>query len=93
MIKNGLNSLKRPPKLDILGSCLREVRLYKLHVDNLISSMQQKNTNLEMEGFAYYRKSPNCQNVYYPYFLSRASLIPMGKDFVRQANKIIFDFI
>ena len=26
-------------------------------------------------------------------FLYRARLIPMGKDFVKQANKIIFDFI
>ena len=28
-----------------------------------------------------------------PIFLYRVSLIPMGKDFVKQANKIIFDFI
>ena len=28
-----------------------------------------------------------------PIFLYRASLIPLGKDFVKQANKIIFDFI
>ena len=28
-----------------------------------------------------------------PILLYRASLIPLGKDFVKQANKIIFDFI
>ena len=28
-----------------------------------------------------------------PIFLYRASLIPLGNDFVKQANKIIFDFI
>ena len=28
-----------------------------------------------------------------PIFLYRESLIPMGKDFVKQENKIMFDFI
>ena len=48
-----------------------------------------------MEGFDYYRKNLNSQNINFiiPIFLYRASLITMGKDFVKQANKIISDFI
>ena len=40
----------------------------KLNVDELISSIQQKTTNLEVEGFDDYRKNSNCPNLYYSYF-------------------------
>ena len=49
-----------------------------------------------MEGFDYHRENSNCQNLYYPYppiFLYRTSLISLDKEFVKEANKIIFDFI
>ena len=42
-----------------------------------------------MEGFVYLRENSSCQNLYY----YRKSLISLDKEFVKEANKIIFDFI
>ena len=46
-----------------------------------------------MEGFDYYRKNSNCQNLYHPCFPISGELISVNKDFVKDVNKIIFDFI
>ena len=47
-----------------------------------------------MEGFDNYRKNSNCQNLYYSYFpISREFDISVNREFVKDVNKIIFDFI
>ena len=44
-----------------------------------------------------HRENSNCQNLYYPYLLIRrlirTSLISSDKEFLKEENKIIFDFI
>ena len=66
----------------------------KLNVDELISSIQEKLRIWRWRDLLdYYRKNSNCQNLYYCYFLYRASLISVNREFVKDVNKIIFDFI
>ena len=47
-----------------------------------------------MEGFDDYRKNSNCQNLYYCFFsISREFDISQNREFAKDVNKIIFDFI
>ena len=46
-----------------------------------------------MEGSNYHWRNPNCKTFIIHIFLYRASLISIDKEFVKEINKIIFDFI
>ena len=53
----------------------------------------RKTANLEVERLDYYRKNSNCQNLYYSYFPTSRKFDIVNRDFVKDVNKIIFDFI
>lgn len=66
---------------------------HELNVDELISSIQQKLRIWKWRDLTIIGRIQIVKMFIIPIFLYRASLIPVGKDFVKQANKIIFDFI
>ena len=59
----------------------------------MLCSIQHKLRNWKWRDLTIIGKIQIIKTFIIPIFLYRASLIPMGKDFVKQANKIIFDFI
>ena len=61
---------------------------HKLNVDEVISCIQQKTTNLEVERFDFIGRIQIVKTFIIPILLYRAGLIPVGKDFVKQANKL-----
>jgi len=61
----------------------------KLNVDELISSIQQKLRILRWRDLTI----QIAKTFIIPIFLYRASLIPVNGEFVKDVNKIIFDFI
>ena len=65
----------------------------KLNVEELISSIQHKLRIWKWRDLTIIGKIQIIKTFIIPIFLYRASLIPLGKNFVKQANKIIFDFI
>ena len=62
-------------------------------MEELISSIQHKLRIWKWRDLTIIGKIQIIKTFIIPIFLYRASLIPLGNDFVKQANKIIFDFI
>ena len=65
----------------------------KLNVDELISSIQQKLRIWRWRDLTIIGRIQIVKTFIIPIFLYRASLISVNKDFVKDVNKIIFDFI
>ena len=65
----------------------------KLNVDELISSIQQKLRIWRWRDLTIIGRIQIVKTFIIPIFLYRASLISVNKEFVKDVNKIIFDFI
>ena len=65
----------------------------KLNVDELISSIQQNLRIWRWRDLTIIGRIQIVKTFTIPIFLYRASLISVNKDFVKDVNKIIFDFI
>ena len=65
----------------------------KLNVDELINSIQQKLRIWRWRDLTIIGRIQIVKTFIIPIFLYRASLISVNKDFVKDVNKIIFDFI
>ena len=65
----------------------------KLNVDDLISSIEQKLRIWRWRDFTIIGRIQIVKTFIIPIFLYRASLISVNREFVKDVNKIIFDFI
>ena len=65
----------------------------KLNVDDLISSIQQKLRIWRWRDLTIMGRIQMVKTFIIPIFLYRASLISVNREFVKDVNKIIFDFI
>ena len=65
----------------------------KLNVDELIISIQQKLRTWRWRDLTIIGRIQIVKTFIVPIFLHRASLISVNKEFVKDVNKIIFDFI
>ena len=65
----------------------------KLNVDELISSIQQKLRIWRWRDLTIIGRIQIVKTFIIPIFLYRASLILVNREFVKDVNKIIFDFI
>ena len=65
----------------------------KLNVDGLISSIQEKLRIWRWRDLTIIRRIQIVKTFIIPIFLYRASLISVNREFVKDVNKIIFDFI
>ena len=90
-----LNKIKIERSVKILGVHFTYVirAKQKLNINELISSIQLKATNLEVEGSDYHRENSNCQNLYYTYLLISHEFDIIDKEFVKEDNIIIFDSV
>ena len=62
-------------------------------IDELIISIQQKLRTWRWRDLTIIRRIQIVKTFIVPIFLYRASLISVNKEFVKDVNKIIFDFI
>jgi len=95
VVPDNIHNIKVKKSVKILGvhfSYAFQVR-HKLNVDELISAIQQKLRIWKWRDLTIIGRIQIVKTFIIPILLYRASLIQMGKDFVKQANKIIFDFI
>ena len=90
-----LNKIKIERSVKILGVHFTYVipAKQKLNINELISSIQLKTTNLEVEGSDYHRENSNCQNLYHTYLLISHEFDIIDKEFVKEDNIIIFDSV
>ena len=65
----------------------------KLNVDELNISLQQKLRTWRWRDLTIIRRIQIVKTFIVPIFQYRASLISVNKEFVKDVNKIIFDFI
>ena len=95
VVPENIHKIKVKKSVKILGIHFAhafQARL-KLNVEELISSIQHKLRIWKWRDLTIIEKIQIIKTFITPIFLYRASLIPLGKGFVKQANKIIFDFI
>ena len=95
VVPENIHNIKVKKSVKILGIHFAhafQARL-KLNVEELISSIQHKLRIWKWRDLTIIGKIQIIKTFIIPIFLYRASLIPLGKNFVKQANKIIFDFI
>ena len=94
-VPDNIHNIKVKKSVKILGvhfSYAFQAR-HKLNVDELISSIQHKLSIWKWRDLTIIGRIQIVKTFIIPIFLFRASLISMGKDFVKQVNKITFDFI
>ena len=95
VVLGNIHNIKVKKSVKILGVLFSQAfqARHKLNVDELISSIQHKLRIWNWRDLTIIGRIQIVKTFIIFIFLYRASLIPMGKDFVKQANKIIFDFI
>ena len=94
VVPENIHNIKVKKSVKILGIHFAHAfqARHKLNVEELISSIQHKLRIWKWRDLTIIGKIQIIKTFIIPIFLYRASLIPLGKDFVKQANKIIFDF-
>ena len=95
VVPHNIHNIKVKKSVKILGvhfSHAFQARR-KLNLDELISSIQHKLRIWKWRDLTIMRRIQIVKTFIIPILLYRESLITVGKDFVKQANKIMFDFI
>ena len=94
VVLDNIHNIKVKKSVKILGvhfSYAFQAR-HKLNADELISSIQHKLRIWKWRDLTIIGRIQIVKTFIIPIFLYRASLIPMGKDFVKQANKTLILF-